>query len=551
MCWRALATSLAIGAAAPAWAQAAASDQSAPPPAAPASTAPAVSAPAAAPAPAAPASHFEIRAFQVKGNVTASGPLLAADRVERVVYPYMGPDKSEADVEAARAALQKAYEEAGYPAVSVFVPEQTVGTGVLVLQVQPQTIGKVAVEGTKRPESVTAQTPSLTPGETPNLKAFQRDVIALNQKPSRKVTPELRAGEAPGTLDVVLKVQDSSPFHGSAELNNYASASTTNLRAAASLRYDDLWGRGDSISISAQTAPRRTSDAKVFSGNYLMHLATGLQFLLYGVHSDSDIAVVGGTSVIGKGDMAGARVIASLGAAEGFYHSLTLGMDWKHFKEDVLLGADRASVPITYYPVTAAWRGDWTGDRKDTDLTLSTVFGIRGLGDGQAAFDAKRYQARPSFVIVKVDGSHTRDVFGHLQIYGHLTGQWAGAPLISNEQFSLGGMQSVRGYYESEALGDWGVALQTELRSPDIGGLIGPFVKEWRVYAFADGGVAGIYDPLPAQKDFFRAVSVGAGGRLKLFNHLTGTLDAGVPVLSAADSKSGDVFIRFRILGEF
>ncbi|MFZ2980905.1 MAG: POTRA domain-containing protein, partial [Sphingobium sp.] len=322
-----------------------------------------------------PATQFEIRAFQVKGNVTAAGPLLPPDRVERVIYPFMGPDRSEADVESARAALQKAYEDAGYPAVSVFVPEQTVGSGVLVLQVQPQMIGKVAVEGTRKPERIVAQAASLTPGETPNLKTFQRDVIAMNQKPSRKVTPEMRAGEAPGTLDVVLKVEDSSPFHGSAELNNYSSAATTDLRAAATIRYDDLWGRGDSISLSAQTAPRRRDDATVFSGNYLMHLGTGLQLLIYGVHSDSDIAVVGGTSVVGKGDMAGARVIASLGAAEGFYHSLTLGADWKHFKEDVILGSDRASVPITYTPISAAWRGDWTGDRKDTDLTVSTVFG--------------------------------------------------------------------------------------------------------------------------------------------------------------------------------
>ncbi len=502
--------------------------------------------PAVQAASAAPAPHFDIRAFQVKGNT-----LLPPDTVERAVYPYLGPDKSEADVEAARAALQKAFEERGYVAVSVLLPEQSVEGGVLRLEVQPQAIGKVVVEGAHKPDAVRAQASSLTPGQTPNLQQFQRDVIAMNQKPSRKVTPELRAGEAPGTLDVLLKVKESSPFHASAELNNFSSAATTDLRAAATVRYDDMWGRGDSLSLSAQTAPRRTGDATVFSGNYLMRLGTGMQLLLYGVHSDSDIAVIGGTSVIGKGNMAGMRLIRSLGSYEGFYHSLTVGFDWKHFKEDVLLGADRAAAPIEYFPITASWRGDWTGDRRDTDLTLSTTFGLRGLGDGWERFDAKRYMARPSFFIVKLEGNHTQDVLSGLQYNGHITGQWAGTPLISNEQFSLGGMQSVRGYYESEALGDWGFAIQQELRSPELGSLFGGVADELRVHAFYDVGLAGINRPLPGQKDYFRAMSVGLGARVKLFTYLRGAIDAGTPLISTSDSKSGDVFIRFRILGEF
>src|SRR3546814_5210905 len=61
--------------------------------------------PSAAQAPAAP---FEIRAFAVTGNT-----VLAADKVERAIYPYTGPGKTPTDVERERAALQKAFEDAG------------------------------------------------------------------------------------------------------------------------------------------------------------------------------------------------------------------------------------------------------------------------------------------------------------------------------------------------------------------------------------------------------------------------------------------------------
>ncbi len=502
----------------------------------------AVPAPAASPAP-----RFDIRAFQVRGN-----KLLPPELVERIVYPFMGPGRTGDDVEAARAALQKAFEDRGYVAVAVFVPEQTVETGILMLEVQPQAIGQVRVEGdTRHADRVRAQGRSIRPGETPNLPAFQRDMIAMNQKPTRRVTPDLRAGEAPGTLDVVLKVEESAPLHLSAELNNYASSATSDLRAAATLRYDDLWGRGDSISVSAQTAPRRPDDAKVVSANYLMRLGTGTQLMLYGVHSDSNIAVVGGTSVIGKGDMAGVRLIRTLGTAAGFYHSLTVGIDWKDFKEDVLLGADRAGAPIRYFPVSAAWRGDWTGDRTNTDLTLTGTFGLRGLGDGWERFDAKRYMARPSFLVVKLDGAHTQDVFAGFQFNGHIGAQWAGAPLISNEQFSLGGMQSVRGYFESEALGDWGIATQVELRSPDLAEAIGKPLDSLRFHLFVDSGVAGIHRPLIGQRDDFRAMSTGLGGRVRLLRYLNGAVDLGIPLVTTPESRSGDVFARFRIWGEF
>lgn len=498
-----------------------------------------------APAAAQDEASFDVRAFQVKGNT-----VLPPEVVERTVYPFMGPGRTSNDVEEARAALQAAYEERGFIAVSVFIPEQSVEGGVLMLEVAEQAIGQVLVEGAKNPDAVLAQAPSLAPGQTPNLPDFQRDVVALNQNPSRRVTPELRAGVAPGTLDVVLAVEETSPWHGSLELNNYYSASTTQLRAAATLRHDNVWGRGDSLSLSAQTAPERTTDGTVYSGNYLMRMGVGTQLLAYAVHSDSDIAVVGGTNVIGKGDLAGLRLIRALGGEDGFYHSLTVGLDWKSFKEDVILGSDRAAAPIEYFPLMASWRGDWARDSGRSDVSLSTVFAFRGLGDGWERFDAKRYNARPSFFTVKLDASHTEDVVHDLQLMAKLSAQWTDRPLISNEQFGIGGQNSVRAYRESEAMGDYGLATQLEMRSPPL--LADwPGVDELRLYGFWDAGFVGIHDPLPGQEGETLLMSAGVGGRLRLFQYLNGAVDVGTPLISMPGRDAGLVSARFRIWGEF
>ncbi|ATQ44569.1 ShlB/FhaC/HecB family hemolysin secretion/activation protein [Caulobacter mirabilis] len=498
----------------------------------------------AAPALAQEAARFEVRAFQVKGNT-----VLPSDAVERAVYPFMGPDRTADDIEAARAALQKVYEDRGYIAVSVFIPEQSVETGILQLEVAEQTVGQVVVQGARNAEAVRTQAPSLTPGVTPNLPAFQRDVIALNQNPTRRVTPELKAGAAPGTLDVVLTVEEASGWHGSFEWNNYYSAATSELRAAASIRYDNPFGP-DSLSFSAQTAPRRTEDGTVFSANYMRRLRVGTQAMAYVVHSDSEIAVVGGTNVIGKGDLIGLRLIQSLGGGDGFYHSLTAGLDWKNFKEDVILGSDRAAAPIEYFPITASWRGDWSGDTRRGDLTLTGVMGLRGVGDGRDVFDAKRYNARPSFFVSKLEGSYQEELPHEMRMAARFTGQWTDRPLISNEQFSLGGQNTVRIYRESEAMGDYGLAMQWEVSSqPLLADLRG--VDELRVYGFWDVGFAGIHDPLPGQRRSSQLASMGVGVHGRILKHLNGQVDVGTPLISMPGRTAGSVSVSFRIWGEF
>jgi hemolysin activation/secretion protein len=55
-------------------------------------------------------------------------------------------------------------------------------------------------------------------------------------------------------------------------------------------------------------------------------------------------------------------------------------------------------------------------------------------------------------------------------------GQWASAPLISNEQFALGGTSGVRGFQEGEAYGDNGWRVLFDLRTPPVN--VGNFPTE-------------------------------------------------------------------------
>ncbi len=100
---------------------------------------------------------FDVFEYRVEGNT-----VLSAEAIERAVYPMLGEGRTADDVEAARAALEKAYRDAGYGTVSVDTPEQSVASGVINLQVVQGTVSRLRVLAptTSRPTGSCARCPN-------------------------------------------------------------------------------------------------------------------------------------------------------------------------------------------------------------------------------------------------------------------------------------------------------------------------------------------------------------------------------------------------------
>lgn len=192
--------------------------------------------------------------------------------IEEAVYPYLGPGRTVQDVEKARAALENAYQTKGYQTVAVQVPPQQVASGVVVLQVVEGKVGRLRIHGSRyfSLEQIRRAAPSLAEGKVPNFNEVTHDIVALNQNPDRRVTPTVRAGTEPGTVDVDLMVKDALPLHGNIELNNRYSPNTTPLRINGSISYNNLWQLGHAIGFSFQLAPENIQNAEVFSAYYLL-----------------------------------------------------------------------------------------------------------------------------------------------------------------------------------------------------------------------------------------------------------------------------------------
>lgn len=487
---------------------------------------------------------FNIFEYRVLGNT-----VLSKDSIEQAVYPFLGEVKSIDDVEMARSALEKSFHDAGFLTVLVSIPEQDVGSGVVKLEVVEGKVAKLRVLGANyhAPGVIKNKVPDFAEGAIPNFKQIQQQMAAVNGSADRSVTPILRASKTPGKVEVDLKVQDSLPFHTGIELNNRYTNNTTETRLSGYMRYDNLWQAGHSLNMSFQVTPEDLNQTKVFSGTYMIPYA-GDYWVMYGVVSKSNISAVGDYKVIGNGNIFGMRYIHPLPALKNYYHSLTLGVDYKDFKETVgLLGSDSFNTPIAYTPFNMGYDATLKEEDSTTQLNTSVTFSVRGLGNDEQEFANKRYLAQSDFAFIRTGVKHTQNIYKGWQLYGNINGQLSNQPLISSEQFVAGGLDTVRGYLESSVFGDQGINTSLELRTPPLAKYVSDKIADMHGLAFYDAAHLSVNDPLPNQTDTFNLASYGLGVRLKGWHKMFAQLELAKALRSAGPVIEGDTRLHFRV----
>lgn len=491
--------------------------------------------------------RVDINEYIVRGNT-----VLDATTIELVLEPYLGPKRTLKDVESARDALLSAYTSRGYQSVYVDLPEQQVTGGVVILAVNETRVGRVRVVGAQynSPVEVRDQVPSLKEGEVPDFNKAQTELTALNRGAKRQVMPLVKQGAVPGTMDVDLKVDDSSPWRASAGLNNDYSADTERLRASLSIGHDNLWQLGHSASLSFFGTPQDLNQTKVWSGSYNAPLR-GTQWNIEGsgYKSDSTVSTVGGTTVLGKGHAVGFKATYTVPDTGKWWHAISIGVDFKQNNEALQLGGSRDDVPLRYAPLTLGYAGFVQNEKSQYSLGLSVTTGMRsllGYGSSEEAFHYKRAFAKPSFVVFKGDINGAYNFTNESQLGFRFSGQITDSPLVSGEQIAAGGMNSVRGYLSAETTGDFGVVGSLEMRSKPLS-LLNPWVENWRVYAFADASRLRLRDPLIEQQDTFTLASLGLGTSFRLGENISGRIDLGYPLKSGPRTERHDTSVNFSL----
>lgn len=493
--------------------------------------------------------HFNIWEFQVEGAT-----LLPRASVEGVVYPFMGSNKTLADVEAAKSALEQLYRDAGYAAVLVNIPEQEANEGVIRLTVTESKIDRFRITGTRysSPRDLRAEIPALQPGTPLHLPTLQAQLAQAGRlAPERVLNPVFRPGLEPGTMEAELKVEDGVPLHASLGFNNRYTLGSSHLRMEMGLSYANLWQRHHNISVNYQASPQNWEDVRVWSLGYSIPVDEAY-WNFSAVRSASHSAAFGSLGVLGNSDIYGINWQYPLSAKEGVSQGISLGVQYKDQQQNVLLpDGNGISTPISYSVAQAQFNRSQKDDTGVTSYSLGASFGLRPFSDNLRVFDDKRSQSRPSFTHFNGDIERLQAGFMKTTWRLHLAAQLSDSPLISNEQFNAGGAGTVRGYPESQVMGDDAVLANVELRSPPLMPAKWSSLYDLQLLVFADSAWLKRHNSLAYEASRQHLAGVGIGARLVIAKSINAVLDWATPLEDAGSIKRSDARTHFNVRYEF
>jgi hemolysin activation/secretion protein len=492
---------------------------------------------------------FDVLEFVVEGNTR-----LSSVQIEEVVYPFLGTNKSFKDVEAARDALEKKYQAAGFVTVGVDIPEQSTAGGVITFKVLEGKVDRLSIRGAKYFSSsmIRNRLPELASGNVPDANVVKSEIASLNRNPNRRVVPALKPGKTPGTVDVDVTVEDTFPISGSVTLSNFRPSSSKNpLRLGADVRFENVgesyFGSGHTLGLSAFTTPQDTKDTRLFSMNYLVPTASKGSFLFFALRSDTEsLTPVGATLVQGKYRQFGLRYFYPLAEVDGSRLSLVAGLDRKANEQLVALSG---SGPLTYYPYTLGINYQSGGSENLWKFDTSWVGGIGGNRALNQEFEKRRIGSNSEFGVLKFDASNDRSLGGQLRLKSRVSAQVTSRPLINLEQVAAGGYDSIRGYFEAEQIGD--KSLRTSLEASYGLKTSGGWLKRGELVSFFEAARLEVISPAIGQADRFYLASTGIGTRLRFGNTWQFASDLAYPLRNAGQTHKGDLRLLARMIYEY
>lgn len=495
---------------------------------------------------------------------------MAPERIDEVLAPFTGAERSLADVQRARAALEAAYARLGYGATQVVVPEQEIAGGVVRLRVIEGRVGAVTIEGNRyfNDANVRRSLPALAQGAPVNTARLARALRLANESPVKQTTVVLKGGAEEGEVAAQVRVEDQRPWRFSLGLDNTGTPDTGEYRVGVGFQHANLFDRDHVLTLQYVTSPSKETDPGALAlppNDNVLIAGAGYHVPLYSLgdsidliagYANVDSGVVQNLfAVSGSGWFYGGRYNFGLPAAGALDQKLTAGFDWRIYNNAVVpVGATGSLTPdYTLHPVSLAYAGAYRTAGQEFAFWAAGVQNIPGGNDGtQATFDAVRPGAPASYTLARATLNYLLALPRGLQARARLAGQYTRDELLPAEQFGIGGMDSVRGFYERQYAGDRGYSGSLELHSPDFGpDLLPPGPWRARVLAFYDFGRVYRIDAQAFEPEVIGISSAGPGIRIAYGRSFSLRFDYGFQIQRGSPPSSDTSRANFSLVWVF
>jgi hemolysin activation/secretion protein len=217
-------------------------------------------------------------------------------------------------------------------------------------------------------------------------------------------------------------------------------------------------------------------------------------------------------------------------------------------------GQAGTSSAAVYFPVNFGLDGSET-DLHGATMASLTLSGNFTRNDADFAKSAYATNARAIFGKAVLTASREQKLPTGCSLLARASAQAATGALVGNEQFALGGINSVRGYYEGDQYGDCGWNGSVELRTPyweTRVANVSRSVPAWlRASVFTDCGESLLLEPANGANPNRWLWGAGFGLSANVNNHVEARLTIAWPLLSTPNTERDEARANFSIGGQF
>lgn len=469
--------------------------------------------------------------------------------LDEALGAYWGKPLSAKDIAAIKRIVARYYRDKGRPVVQIQVPSQPVESGVLQLVVWEIRLGEIRVVGNRYFSSKRlSRMIRVDPERLIWSDRLAEDLNWINRNPFRSVDLIFVPSPQEGYADFELVARDQFP------LRFYAGVDNTGIAQSGHNRWFTGFNWGDCFFLDHLLNYQFTSGSQYnefwsHSASYTAPLSWRHILEVYGGYSKIKAEQQGSprSTTRGTSGQTSLRYEVPLPSRRFGLDEIFWGFDWKYTNNNI---SQRDEIIM--------------GSR----VNLSQlVFGVGGGGEARRVktFAILEFFASPGQWLPDQENSHFNDLrlgakntylYGRLALssivklpYGFtldpmLRCQLASANLLSSEQFSLGGFNSVRGYEEREVNVDNGLIFNLELRTPPLS--LFSLSENWkrkgrdqlRFLLFFDYGYGQNHKRFDGEKRFPPLMGVGPGLRYAIEKYLSLRVDYGWNLHHAIESIS-------------
>lgn len=476
-----------------------------------------------------------VKRFEITGST-----IFSQRQLDKIVAPYTNRVLDATEIFQVVAAIINLYIQRGYITSGALIPPQTIQNGIVKIQIVEGTLEAINVTGTRRlnPDYIRNRIPKTKPlNQKRLLKALQ--LLKLNPL-IKKIDTELIAGSNLDTTVLNVRVQEAKTFSTQISADNGRSPTVGTFRRRIQLNEANLLGLGDGLSLGYSNTDGSNSIDVSYS--LPINSRNGSISFNYGFSNNSVIEKpFNALDIIGNYRYYQLTLLQPI--IETPNRELLVGLSATRNESNISSNVlKNIGYPLSVLSPGANDEGNTRIStinlfQQWTNRSSLEVFAARSQFNlGIGAFDATiNSGGEPDSRFFSWIGQvqWVRQVAPDTLLLVRSNFQLADRRLVPQEQFGVGGIDSVRGYREDVLLGDNALFASAEIRLPiyrnseqNLLLQLTPFVDFGTVW---DSGSKNLIERKLSNSDTL--ASVGLGLRLQLSDRLTARFDWGIPLV--------------------